>query len=209
MIAVGGTSARQVVEHARLDRGRVERRRQLVQHVDREAELPDRARACTQAQAADVVGGRRSEHRRRGLQRGQRRLDRRRRHQRGVAVRRRRLRAVRPRRAAARATRTRNASNFFDVTTGKNGTCGNVAVQRGRGLGRPDRHRHAERRGARRRRRRLHAELQRQDLRRRRLRRQLRHAAAAARAAPGGVCSHRRRRRLDLLPPDLLDRRRA
>ena len=108
-------------------------RRQLVQRRTSPSRAIRRSTACAKRAAADVVGGRRSEHRPRGLQRGARWLDRRRRHERGVAVRRRRLRAVRPRAQTPGLRRTQHASKFFDVTTGKNGSCGTILCNAGAG----------------------------------------------------------------------------
>ena len=134
----------------------------------REAELPDAARPCSKRAAADVVGGRRSEHRPRGLQRGRTAAGS------SSAARARRRRSspacTRSTASAARArrTRTQHARDFFDVTTGKNGTCGTLLCNAGAGwdgptgIGTPN--------GAARRsaaaghgRRRLHAGVQRQD----------------------------------------------
>ena len=97
VIAVGGTIAQEVdVDDARLDRDRVVRRRQLVQPVDRDADVAAGiTTGCSFRAACDVAAVADPAHR---GQHGVRRLaDAGRRHQRGVAVRRRAFRALRPR----------------------------------------------------------------------------------------------------------------
>ena len=92
-------------------------------------------------------------------------------------------------------------ANFFDVTTGKNGTCTTALCKGRRGLGRPDGHGHAERHRARRG---LHVYpvVQWQDLRRRRLRRILRELRDGSELLGRG---HLHRVDLDLRPRRLQD----
>ena len=139
--------------------------------------------SCSKRAAADVSRGRRPQHRPRGLQRQVRWLDRRRRHQRLVAVRRGRLRPVRHRRRRA-VVRVRQRRLVLRHHLGQERQLRHRAVQRGRRLGRPDRHGHAQRRGPRRRH--LHPAVLGQDLRRRRLRWIVRHL-------PDRLHLHRRR----------------
>ena len=131
--------------------------------IDREAVRSRPAPRAAKRMTSDVVRGRRSEHRRRGLQRraaGASSAARARRRRSSPAIfalteQRRRDRAVRHTRTRPRSTTSRS---------GTNGTCGNVALQGRHRLGRPDRHRHAERAP--------------------RSRRRQRHAAAAAARSP-------------------------